>query len=1029
MSDLASFIFGNVDEEGRLENDDLDEELRDSLAQGSAEFLSRFISGLDALDERTGPSGRNDGFQPTNDAIDYSEINELADEAISSTTAPTTSSTIQESPFQLQPAFNLPDFSDLGFSLALPPVASSTPKADDEYDEVEEEDDLMEELRTESASNAGGLGQTSRLKVEELDSSPVEPAPPPKPVVLAEVFPGYEQGKFLKFSELFAPKVTRLIRPAKKSGKRVTRDLYYSVLRDDRTFFHQPLPDIKLPPQRPSKPNVYKRSHVAGSPEPAAKAEEVFPASFQPVVLDSWEDRIIWEDEEQKREEQRLPASLIDMQSNDTIPSHLLRNAVLENGEWADCIIWDDEQQDESILRPLPQSYPAKDPTILPYEVAMAALVDAIKVPPMLRKHEPARPSEWPSVQPTGPPGTPRALQNHAFDKFNLSDDRFYEVAKTNRSGRVRQTYGPAKLQHALPAIKLLSAYFRTQLTVTELRSFHRPPLRISSSEEIQFSRVKSNKLKKKKLKGKEITEILKTAKDLTLKDTSKFVLMEYSEEYPPIMQNVGMASLVYNYYRKKDERDTHIPQFEAGVPYVLEQVDASPFFGFGDVAKGQTVQAIYNNLYRAPIFRHDVPATDFLVVRHTYKNQTKYYIREIPMVYVVGQTFPMVEVPRPQSRKITSTMKGRLQVAAYRLMRQDPHRRLKMDKLLKMFPGYPEAQVRQRLKEFAQFQRKGDSTGWWKLKQGLTMPNEEELRKLVSPESVCLFESTVVGEQWLRDAGYATNVDYQLENEDEEAKETMDIEVQLAPWVITRNFLQATQGKGMLKLFGAGDPTGRGEGFSFIRASMKEMFHRAALGDGRPRQYQRFSIAEQQQVYREEINRIWNTQHKSLSSKEDIVLTDEENEPADEISKHNEDDLDAIDSRKTQMELDEENERKREYGYSLALTPPPVSPPPLPHDKDGQFSDVEHDDVNSIAGSVSSRTSYQIAGKNKMLVIMRLVRDEQGELVWKSEVLTDVRVINAYMRQRTLIERQAASRSLSPSNNDEDEKKRRKKR
>ncbi len=31
-----------------------------------------------------------------------------------------------------------------------------------------------------------------------------------------------------------------------------------------------------------------------------------------------------------------------------------------------------------------------------------------------------------------------------------------------------------------------------------------------------------------------------------------------------------------------------------------------------------------------------------------------------------------------------------------------------------------------------------------------------------------------------------------------------------------------------MLKLYGAGDPTGRGEGFSFIRASMKEMFYKS---------------------------------------------------------------------------------------------------------------------------------------------------------------------------------------------------------
>jgi transcription initiation factor TFIID subunit 1 len=31
-----------------------------------------------------------------------------------------------------------------------------------------------------------------------------------------------------------------------------------------------------------------------------------------------------------------------------------------------------------------------------------------------------------------------------------------------------------------------------------------------------------------------------------------------------------------------------------------------------------------------------------------------------------------------------------------------------------------------------------------------------------------------------------------------------------------------------MVKLYGPGDPTGRGEGFSFIRVSMKDMFLRS---------------------------------------------------------------------------------------------------------------------------------------------------------------------------------------------------------
>ena len=37
----------------------------------------------------------------------------------------------------------------------------------------------------------------------------------------------------------------------------------------------------------------------------------------------------------------------------------------------------------------------------------------------------------------------------------------------------------------------------------------------------------------------------------------------------------------------------------------------------FGYVYPGQTVQALYNNLIRAPLFRHKPYQTDFLLIRY----------------------------------------------------------------------------------------------------------------------------------------------------------------------------------------------------------------------------------------------------------------------------------------------------------------------------------------------------------------------------------------------------------------------------
>ena len=84
---------------------------------------------------------------------------------------------------------------------------------------------------------------------------------------------------------------------------------------------------------------------------------------------------------------------------------------------------------------------------------------------------------------------------------------------------------------------------------------------------------------------------------------------------------------------------------------------------------------------------------------RHTFRGAVNYFIRPIPAIFVAGQTFPVQEVPRPQARKITQTLKNRMQVVAYRLMRQDKYHRLKFDRLRRAFPMFSEFQIRSKLK------------------------------------------------------------------------------------------------------------------------------------------------------------------------------------------------------------------------------------------------------------------------------------------------------------------------------------------
>jgi len=94
---------------------------------------------------------------------------------------------------------------------------------------------------------------------------------------------------------------------------------------------------------------------------------------------------------------------------------------------------------------------------------------------------------------------------------------------------------------------------------------------------------------------------------------------------------------------------------------------------------------------------------------------------------------------------------------------------------------------------------------------------------KMLSPEQIVLTESMQVGQRHLQDAGYSQTADTHDEDET-----NLSVEQQLAPWITTKNFLFATQAKAMLRLHGEGDPTGRGEAFSFIRISMKDIFVKA---------------------------------------------------------------------------------------------------------------------------------------------------------------------------------------------------------
>lgn len=422
-------------------------------------------------------------------------------------------------------------------------------------------------------------------------------------------------------------------------------------------------------------------------------------------------------------------------------------------------------------------------------------------------------------------------------NKYNISNDKHY-----NQEQKAKSSLGTFGVQHSLPALKLDHRFYKTNHTREELRNFHRPSFKLPFRMTVAFKRPISSETGS--------SNIIKRTSELTLKDSSDFAIFEYSEEHPLFVVNTGMVSLVNTYYRKSNQRDDYAS--DQNNLTVLDPEDPSPFYGFGDVKQGFTLKSITNNLFCAPIFKHST--SDFLCVIEVDQGGNYAIIpRKIENLYCVGQEFPSEEIFAPHSRKLNIFCKNRLKVAAYRLfaMKDRGFKEFRMSQLDEMFPYFSEGSKRKWLKEYADCVKRGKENIWI-LKPTSSLLLEEDLRKLVTPENICQYESMIAGERRLEDFGYKCLGD--SEEEDEQ-------DVYSVPWQLTRNFINAANGKGLLELNGPADPTGIGEGFSFRKIKLTK---------GNEAENRKI-ISEHQANYKEEIEKIWTKQLNSLSSAADI--------------------------------------------------------------------------------------------------------------------------------------------------------------
>ncbi|XP_072931963.1 transcription initiation factor TFIID subunit 1 [Epargyreus clarus] len=729
-----------------------------------------------------------------------------------------------------------------------------------------------------------------------------------------------------------------------------------------------------------------------------------------------------------------------------------VENEELVYGTWEDDVIWDAENMpkipkpkiltldpnDENIILGIPDDV---DPSKITRE---RGPTPKVKIPhPHVKKSKIllGKAGVINVLQEDAPPPPPKSPDR---DPFNISNDVFYQPKTQNPRLKVG---GGQLIQHSTPVVELRAPFIQTHMGPARLRAFHRPALRKPSGPLAQPGAHPVQPLLKyikKKAKQREAERLasgggdvffMRTPEDLSGRD-GELILVEFCEEHPPLISQVGMCTKIKNYYKRTAVKDTGPKTFKYGE---IVYAHTSPFLGILPPGASQTV--VENNMYRAPIYEHTLQPTDFLIIRA----RQAYYIRDVDALFVAGQECPLYEVPGPNSKRANNFVRDFLQVYIYRLFWKSVYNppRIKMDDIKKAFPSHSESSIRKRLKLCADFKRTGHESNWWVMKSDFRLPSEEEIRAMVSPEQCCAYFSMAAAEQRLKDAGYGEKFIFTpQDDDDEEMQLKMDDEVKVAPWNTTRAYIQAMRGKCLLQLTGPADPTGCGEGFSYVRVPNKPTqqpneeqqpkrtvtgtdadLRRLSLNNakallrkfGVPEEEikklsrwevidvvrtlstekakageegmtkfsrgNRFSIAEHQERYKEECQRIFELQNRVLQSTE-VLSTDEaessvsEESDLEEMGKNLEN---MLANKKTTEQLSlEREEAERAELRKMILGQSEKKP------------------------QINQNDQQQSSSQGRVLRIVRTFRNPSGQRYTRVELVRKAAVIEAYTKIRT---------------------------
>jgi len=231
------------------------------------------------------------------------------------------------------------------------------------------------------------------------------------------------------------------------------------------------------------------------------------------------------------------------------------------------------------------------------------------------------------------------------------------------------------------------------------------------------------------------------------------------------------------------------------------------------------------------------------------------------------------------------------------------------------------------------------------------------------------LLDSMQVGAHELENGGYEVNDAIFKDDENLEPGDELPPDAlanKMAPWRLTKAFIDASHGKAMIAVHGAGDPTGKGLGVSYLRTSMKGGFleqlqgPNATSADAIERQRKAngghmYNVKNQDNLYTESLKEIWQRQRTSL----------------EDTQEHDDDDI-----------LEQEDEDDRFNPQTHAAPTPALG-----------------DGVSQISQSQASALNL------RKMKIIREVRGENGEMQTVTEIVHDPVVIAQYTKRRRQME------------------------